>query len=370
MPPKKINNEIQVDELMLQKLSDIESLLSIRVEQGQGDKESLELANQLLAKVTGSIDKMQNMKLQLEGVETVTLKGKDGEDGDDGDDCDPQEVAKILMQSEEFLQTVKGPKGDSVKGDPGEPGKNADPYELTDKDKKKMCETVCEEVEGEMPDMVKKAVKEYVTSERLTKEINAVLKKKKITTKDVEGLSELLKKEIDAVYEGVSSFVSSKMSGGGSLLLNALNDVDTKLIADGYTLKWDAKKKLFYFGAGGSGGGGSSTDIINVLETKTDNYTLVATDFGKTLVMDSASNKAFTLPTTVAGNVGAKITFVKTNTGKVTLQMPASTTIADSNAAGTMFNDLTNETWASVTIQLVTATKWVVVGGFGTWITT
>lgn len=349
MPKDETLNDIDTTDLVLQKLGDIEGVLTMRLQQAHKDGKTSKEDRDILVDLLGKI------------AVALTREVKDGEDGEDGEDCDPAEVAKLLEDSVSFIERVKG-----AKGDPGEKGADADPYELTEDDKKEMCEAVCEDVEAEMPDMVAKAVKEYVTSERLTKEINAVLKKKKITTKDVEGLSEMLKKEIDAVYEGVSKFVSGKMSGGGSLLLNALNDVDTKLLADGYTLKWDAKKKLFYFGAGGSGGGTSSQETL----TKTDNYTLLIADFNKTLVMDSASNKTFTIPTATATEIGSRITFVKTNTGKVTLQLPASTTLVDSSAAGTMYNDLTNETWATVTIQLVTATKWVVVGGFGTWITT
>lgn len=116
----------------------------------------------------------------------------------------------------------------------------------------------------------------------------------------------------------------------------------------------------------GSGTGSAGGTVV----TKTADYAVVKADFGNSLVMDSASNKTFTLPTTIAGDVGAKITFIKANTGKVTLQMPAGTKVADSANAGTMYNDLINEDYATITLQLITATKWVVLGGMGTWITT
>lgn len=107
-----------------------------------------------------------------------------------------------------------------------------------------------------------------------------------------------------------------------------------------------------------------------VTETKTDNYTVTTSDFGKLLVMNSASDKTFTLPSVTSSHVGAILTFAKIAAGKVTIDAADSDVIADSAAGGTIDNSQSTETYATLVIQLVSETKWSVVGGHGTWSTT
>lgn len=106
--------------------------------------------------------------------------------------------------------------------------------------------------------------------------------------------------------------------------------------------------------------------------TYTDNHTVLQTQSGKELIMNSASNKTFTI--SAGYNVGTNYTFGNINTGRITIQMSGSETIDDSSAGGTNYSDddLTNSnTTPSITITKVSSTHWhVAPGANGTWTTT
>jgi hypothetical protein len=109
---------------------------------------------------------------------------------------------------------------------------------------------------------------------------------------------------------------------------------------------------------------------MKLTETKTDTYNVTTTDTGKTLVMNSANDKIFNLPSVDATNVGTFYTFVKIGAGKVTIDATDSDLIADSSAGGTIYDSQAAETYANITLQLVSATQWVITGFNGTWTTT
>jgi hypothetical protein len=109
---------------------------------------------------------------------------------------------------------------------------------------------------------------------------------------------------------------------------------------------------------------------MKLTETKTDTYNVTTTDTGKTLVMNSANDKIFNLPSVDATNVGTFYTFVKIGAGKVTIDAADSDLIADSSAGGTIYDSQASETYATITLQLVSATQWVITGFNGTWTTT
>jgi polyhydroxyalkanoate synthesis regulator phasin len=116
-----------------------------------------------------------------------------------------------------------------------------------------------------------------------------------------------------------------------------------------------------------SGGGGSTTKTS---ETKVDNYTVLTGDSSKTLIMNATTEKTFTLPAVDATNIGTWYTFVKINTGKLNIAANGTAVIMDSGEGKTIYNAITDETYATITLQLVTATKWVTTGGMGNWVTT
>lgn len=261
-------------DLVLMKLGDIERSMNARISQAEnhnGETQSdMELMQQLLVKVGSKIDEIKSLKLNMEGVEKVTIQGKQGDKGDPGDDgknCDPNEVAQILIETDEFIAKIKGEKGDpgeSIKGDKGDDGKT--PVQGVDyntaEEKKQFKSEVIDAIEVEIPNKIKKAVKEYIKMDDIVAKVNELVSKKTIKASEVEGLAEMFKTEIDKVYESVSRF-SSKHGGGGSLLLAALGDVDFSNLQNGYVLKYNATEKKFYFGSGGGGGGGSTSDDVS-----------------------------------------------------------------------------------------------------------
>jgi hypothetical protein len=103
--------------------------------------------------------------------------------------------------------------------------------------------------------------------------------------------------------------------------------------------------------------------------TYTDNHTVTLAQTGETLVMNSSNNKTFTLPSVSASDIGTRYTFANENTGRVTIQTADSDVISDSAGGGTIYSD-TNGPAAQITIELVSATEWAIIGADGTWTTT
>ncbi len=103
---------------------------------------------------------------------------------------------------------------------------------------------------------------------------------------------------------------------------------------------------------------------------KTDTYVVTFDDAGYTLTMTASTEKDFTLPVIGAENVGAWFTFVKKGAGKVNLQANTGQTVGSSSTAGTMYNSTAGETYATITIEAISTTQWVVRGYHGTWAAT
>ena len=102
--------------------------------------------------------------------------------------------------------------------------------------------------------------------------------------------------------------------------------------------------------------------------TYTDSYTVKLTQTGETLIMNSSSNKTFTLPSVSASDMGVTFTFANINTGKLTIDAADSDIIADSATGATIYSD--DDNFSQLTLELVSATRWLVKGAHGTWTTT
>ena len=105
-------------------------------------------------------------------------------------------------------------------------------------------------------------------------------------------------------------------------------------------------------------------------ETKTDDCTVTTSDFGKSIRMNSTEDKTFTLPSVGAGEDGKRIRLGKVNSGRVTIATADSDKIADSDAGGTIYNDVATEIFAYLDLEYVHATTTWNISGHGTWITT
>jgi len=109
-------------------------------------------------------------------------------------------------------------------------------------------------------------------------------------------------------------------------------------------------------------------EIKFAVETKTANYSVLVTDTGKTFVMNSGDAHTFTLPSVGAGDVGLTFTFTSIGAGKCTIQTSDSDRIDDSAGGGYIsmtYAGVGNEL-PTVTLRLVSATMWAIVGANGT----
>lgn len=136
----------------------------------------------------------------------------------------------------------------------------------------------------------------------------------------------------------------------------------------------------------GSGGSGGNVTILNDLYvagsiqfdgplqamklwTIADNNgaTLAVSDFGTTYTASAASGASvtFTLPSVGSTDVGAWFRFVKLSACTLKVVPSDSDMIADGSAY--IDNSETSETYATLTLQLASETRWVITGAHGTW---
>ena len=104
-------------------------------------------------------------------------------------------------------------------------------------------------------------------------------------------------------------------------------------------------------------------------ETKTDNYNVLVTDFGKTFIMNGI-NKTFNLPSVALADVGAILTFVFISTGTLIIDAADNDTIDDSGAGDTIYCTQNGEKYSSITLMLASTTEWIILAAKGIWTTT
>ena len=106
-----------------------------------------------------------------------------------------------------------------------------------------------------------------------------------------------------------------------------------------------------------------------VVATKTDTYVVALDDFGKSIRMNSADAKQFTLPSVGANDDGARLTLCKIGAGQLTIQTADTDSIYDS-AGGTSMVNATGETYAVAQLEYCHATTtWLATSLIGTWVT-
>lgn len=323
MDPKEINPiNIETQDLMLQKLADIENILTMRLQQarnqGVDNRDDIELVQQLLAKIANATPQIKKVSSAAEFV-TNFIESIKGDPGENGKNCDPLEVAAILKESEDFLNLVKGEKGDSVKGDPGEPGKpgengktpkKGEDY-MTDSDVQEVTKTVLESVkkdvlsylENGVPLSMKSSLREFVNSELFSEKVQKITENRKPTVKDIVGLSEAIKSEMETVYENVREY--TRRSGGGNPQLGKMEDIDWNTIGDGLAIKWDATKKKFVFGTAGGG-------AVASVNGQTGTVVLTTSDISE------GSNLYFTNARAIGALTGQNISMFTNNAGYIT----------------------------------------------------
>lgn len=102
----------------------------------------------------------------------------------------------------------------------------------------------------------------------------------------------------------------------------------------------------------------------------TDDHTLTLADIEPfwSHRMNSAGDKTFDLPAIIQAIDGRRVTMVKANTGKVSLQPAGGNKIADGSAGAAAYNDEASEIEAIVTLEACYATlTWLIFAASGTW---
>ena len=157
-------------------------------------------------------------------------------------------------------------------------------------------------------------------------------------------------------------------AGVGKVLTSDANGVGTWESPPSGTVPDSGVNALNILQGDGAGGwnviNGGITDPV----TYTADHTITASQFGKTLRMNSATAKTFTFPSVAAGDDGARITLTKIGAGKVTFQAADSDKFMDSSDGGTMYND-TTETYARVDLEYCHETATWNITASGTWVT-
>jgi len=102
----------------------------------------------------------------------------------------------------------------------------------------------------------------------------------------------------------------------------------------------------------------------------TDSYELTLSDLGKSHKMNSSADKIFTLPAATSDYDGYRVTFIKMNTGKLTIQVATGDYVHDSSVSGTIYN-ASGATYATLTLEWNnTNQKWYKISSAETWVTT
>lgn len=112
----------------------------------------------------------------------------------------------------------------------------------------------------------------------------------------------------------------------------------------------------------------TATAFIAATTTKTADYSVASTDFGKTIIVNSSDSKTMALPSVGSSDVGAWVRVIKLGSGQVTIDAADSDLIDDSGAGDTIYCD--DAGLASITLMLVSETQWAIVAAIGTWTTT
>lgn len=107
-----------------------------------------------------------------------------------------------------------------------------------------------------------------------------------------------------------------------------------------------------------------------VYESVRTSISLSSNELNTFYVIENANDVTISLPEFPVECVNQGIGFVKLGAGRLTIQMPSGTYVADSTAGGTIYNPQADQTYATLIIHISTQTKCTIVGAHGLWITT
>jgi len=186
-----------------------------------------------------------------------------------------------------------------------------------------------------------------------------------ITSIGALAIGTIVKLHFDGILTLTHDGTNIILPGGASITTAAGDEAEFYEYASG---DWICTK---YTKADGTGVV-SSSPSPRTSETKTANYTVTTSDGAKTIEMDNAAARIFTLPAASSAGAGFWVKLVKEGAGTVTIQTNGTDTIADSGAGDTLYNSTAGEAgYANVVLEVAyDAVGWLIVAGHGTWVTT
>jgi hypothetical protein len=105
----------------------------------------------------------------------------------------------------------------------------------------------------------------------------------------------------------------------------------------------------------------------DIVFTATDG-TLYTKDFGKTIRFDTGTTDCLCyLPTISSKDVNCWLTIMRTGTGRLTIIPSVSAYIDYGSAGGRMWCEEKRRSAANLTLQVMTSTRWAVIGATGIW---
>lgn len=115
---------------------------------------------------------------------------------------------------------------------------------------------------------------------------------------------------------------------------------------------------------GGSEGGGVSAE--NVIEITTTPYAVSADDLNKVFVVNQAGAIVINLPVIADAEIGEIFELHKLGAGNVTVNADGAEEIADGTSVA---NTVAGQTYANMKLRIITATRWSLIYGLGSWVT-
>jgi len=113
---------------------------------------------------------------------------------------------------------------------------------------------------------------------------------------------------------------------------------------------------------------GTATIPKYTVQAADTGITLDANDFGKTITVNNSDLMWVYLPSASAAYIGATITVVKSGSGQVRVDAAASNYIMSSVASGSVFCNGDSSSYATITLRLIDATRWVIISSDGGWL--
>jgi hypothetical protein len=102
--------------------------------------------------------------------------------------------------------------------------------------------------------------------------------------------------------------------------------------------------------------------------TAISDLTLTTDDFGKTVLCDTTTSAInCILPTVSSRDIYCWLTIFRSGTNRLTITQSAGTRIEYGSPGGRIWNDEVKRKAANVTLQLISATQWGIIGATGIW---